>query len=160
MNKLPQVHTWFFESIRFESDATLFVELVEGVKSDKKELVQVDENTTLGPYFSVKVRENSRIVSVQFPDVFTYEVLDESFDIGDEKIKINGTYLSICSQSSYLDSIKDRTSIDETEVDFIHYLLWSEEFLVNIITKRKPIISQLEKEPNLKKERTTTYSAI
>lgn len=60
MDILSSAHTWFFDSLNFDVEGNLNVELVEGIKSNEKEIVEVDENTTLDPYHPVNVSGNKR----------------------------------------------------------------------------------------------------
>ena len=127
----------------------LIIEIVEGIKIIEKELVEVDKDTTLGPYHPVTVTEKSRIVFIQFPETMTYSVTNESYDIGDEKLEKEGKVLFKCSKSSYLEHITSSTSIKDLEEEFSHYLLWTEDYLINVVTNEKPIVKLLNKKPNL-----------
>jgi len=160
MEILSSAHTWFFDSIHFDLEGTLNIELVEGIKSNEKELVEVDENTTLGPYHPVNVSEKSKMVSIQFPETMTYSVTNESYDIGDEKLEKEGKVLFKCSKSNYLEHIASSTSIKDLEEEFSHYLVWTEDYLINVVTNEKPIVKLLNKKPNINIERTSTYAAI
>jgi len=59
--------------------------------------------------------------------------------------------------SIYLETIVKNTTITETEENLIHYHLWAEDYLIDVISQEEPIIKLLMKNPNLNIERNSTY---
>ena len=159
MNILSSAQTWFFDSLALDVEGNLNISLIEGIKAVEREFVEIDENNRLGPYYPVNVTARSRIIQIQFKDIMTYSTTRESYDIGDERLVKDGNFLFKCSESTYLKNVLSSTSINELEKSFCHYLLWTEDFLINIITNVDPIVQLSNKKPNLQVERTSTYVA-
>jgi len=159
MSILKSADTWFFEKASFGLDGSLVIEIVEGIQSEEKELVEIDDNNSLGPYYPVKVTENSSIVAVKFSGVLTYSTTNESYDIGDDQLIKKGKYLFECTNSRYLNNIKNSTSIDGLAENYKHYFLWTEDYLIDVIATESPIIEKLNKSADMSIERTITYNA-
>ncbi len=45
---IPKVDTWFFEKVEFHHPSVLSIKLVEGVKSNEREMVLSDTDTPMG----------------------------------------------------------------------------------------------------------------
>jgi hypothetical protein len=159
MDLLDSAHTWFLDSITFYAYGELCVELVEGIKGSKKEPVKVNDTVTMGPYFPVRVSESSRVISILFRNVLIYEVQNKSLDVGDEKLEKGRRNLSRCSNSGYLEYVKNGTSLSYSSESYLHFFLWTEDYLIKIISEDEPTVVQLKRKPNLEIERTETYAA-
>lgn len=131
---LDTAHTWFMDSIAQEPSGALMVRLVEGIKGEERQFVEVGE-TALGPYFPVRVEAGSRCVEVSFPNAHAFFVCNESFDKSDPALKKKGEgrFLYVADASSF------RTS--------------------SALSSDPPVISLMSHKPDLAIERTYTWSA-
>ena len=157
---LDSAHTWFFESSSHELGGALVVRLVEGIKAPERQHVDVGE-TTLGPYFPVRVEPHSRCVEVRFENAVTFLVVNESYDTKDpEMIRGVGRFLFVATSSSFRKFTVERTLLTQLcEEPYEEYLLWCEDRLFRILATATPKITLLEEPPNLSLERTETWSA-
>ncbi len=157
---LDEAHTWFFDGLSHSLDGSLNIELVEGIKADKREIVYFESTAPMGSFYSVQVLPKSKCVQVKFQNTHLFFVHNESYDVGNDELESDEGVLKKVSASSFLSFIKAHTGISSIiEDDFDSYLLWTQDRLFHIASSCPPNISFVDRSPDLSKERVITWSA-
>lgn len=143
-----------------ELDGTLLVRLVEGIKGNERQFIEMGE-TKLGPYFPVQVDATSRCAEVRFSNAFAFFVYDESYDTSDPELKKDtGRFLFIAGSSSFKKLIEATTTVAQIhQQPYQEFLLGCEDRLFHVLSSEVPSVTFLNKQPNLAVERTNTWSA-
>lgn len=158
---LDTAHTWFLDSIAQEPSGALMVRLVEGIKGEERQFVEVGE-TALGPYIPVQVEAESRFVEIRFPDAHAFFVFNESFNKSDPALKKegDGRFLFVADASSFRAFVESRTLVAQLMVEpYQDYVLWCEDRVLHVLSSEAPVVSLLSHKPDLALERTRTWSA-
>lgn len=154
------VATWFFESLSHQYPDKLVIKLVEGIKSKEREMVEIHTGQSLGPYFSVKVLEESRCIFVEFDGVLSYQVVSES--ISAPQIKRESTMFDSpvekCSSLEYQKYIESDSIIKSVnEGEYSSYFIWCEDQTFFVISTQSPKITWSDEKPDLSIERYATW---
>lgn len=158
---LDTAHTWFLESITHDLSGALVVRLVEGLRGEVGQLVEVGE-TSLGLCFPVGVETESRRIEIRFPDAHAFFVFNESFNKPDPVLKKagDGRFLFVAEASSFRAFVESRTSVAQLiEEPYQDYLLWCEDRVLHVLSSAPPVVSLQSDKPDLTIERTRTWSA-
>ena len=127
---LDNAATWFFESIEHVYPTSLRIRLVEGIKGDEREMVEVTNDQSIGPYFPVKVTEKSRCIDVICNSVLSYQLVDESYAAPQTDFKperIQGP-LHECQNIEYLTYLEKDTLISSLRKnEYTTYFIWTED---------------------------------
>jgi hypothetical protein len=158
---LETAHTWLLDSITHDLSGALVVRLVEGLRGEVSEFVEVGE-TSLGPCFPVRVEAESRRVEIRFPDAPAFFVFNESFNKPDPALKKegDGRFLFVADASSFRAFVESRTLVAQLIVDpYQDYVLWCEDRVLHVLSSVPPVVSLLSDKPDPGIERTHTWSA-
>ena len=156
------VDTWFFESLTQSYPDSLSIILAEGVKADTPKLVEVSKETALGPYFPVRVENRSICIEITFQEVFSYQVIDESYSAPQSEFESTAFLGPIkkCSKLYYLDYLEKDSILSQTmEGEYSAYYIWTEDQTFFVISGKDPEITIHDQKANLSIERTATYFA-
>lgn len=160
-NLLDTAHTWLLDSIAHDLSGALVVRLVEGLRGEVGQLVEVGD-TSLGLCFPVRVEtEKSRRVEIRFPNAHAFFVFNESFDKSDPALKRegNGRFLFVADASSFRTFVESRTSVAQLiEESYQDYVLWCEDRVLHVLSSDPPVVSLQSDKPDLAIERTLTWS--
>ncbi|WP_217874206.1 hypothetical protein [Pseudoalteromonas shioyasakiensis] len=157
---IPKVDTWFFEKVEFHHPSVLSIKLVEGVKSNEREMVLSDTDTPIGPYFPVKVLETSRCLRVIFNEVVSFHIIDESYSSPTEKLDITHEFGPVrkCNGLEYQKYVQADSIVDQTGPDEIFgYYIWTEDQTVFILATADPEVLISDEKSNTSVERGDTY---
>ncbi|MDM4768551.1 hypothetical protein [Pelomonas sp. SE-A7] len=157
---LDAASTWFFDSATQSLDGTLEGCIVEGIKGEERQYVEVGE-TRLGPYFPVAVEPTSKCVQVLFPDARAFFVYDESFHQADPELrKKDGRTLFEAEFSSFRGFAASGTAIEKLIDSAVsEFVLCCEDRIIHVLSTAAPRVHLLNKQPDLSVERTQTWSA-
>jgi len=157
---LDSAHTWFLESVSHQASGALVVHLIEGIKGEVRQFVEVGE-TRLGPYFPVKVEAQSRSVQVAFASALAFFVYNESYDTRDPELVAGpGRFLFKAETSSFRKFAEDRTTVAQSHQGQYHeFLLCCEDRVFQVLAAEEPEVLLLQEAPDLTLERTSTWSA-
>lgn len=157
---LDESRTWFFDGLTHGLDGSLSIDLVEGIKATEPEMVDFGTGTPMGPYYSIKVLRQSKCARVQFPDSYLFFVYNESFDVGNDELEADEGVIKKVACSSFISFIQAHTGITSIKgVDFETYLLWTEDRLFHVASSGQPIVTLIDRVPDLAVGRTNTWSA-
>lgn len=157
---IPKVDTWFFEKLEFHYPDILSVKLVEGIKSDESEMVLSDTENPIGPYFPVRVLEQSCCIRVAFKDVVSFHVIDESYSPPTEKLDVISEIGPVrkCNGLSYKKYVQSDSIVDQTGQDELFgYYIWTEDQTIFVLSTVDPEVLISDEQPNTKMERSNTY---
>ena len=155
---LDTAHTWFFERAFHAYLDELTLDLVEGVKSQERELVEAPDRQ-LGPYFPVRVLPESRCVTVRFAKVLAYQAVNESYGAPRTDIACDEGRLRECSALEYLSYLRKDTLIDDLMRDrYRAFMLWTED-QVFFVVAADAVVELSSRTPNLTIMRYGSYSA-
>lgn len=161
-NLLDTAHTWLLDSIAHDLSGALVVRLVEGLRGEVGQLVEVGE-TSRGLCFPVRVEtEKSRRVEIRFPDAHAFFVFNESFNKSDPALKKegDGRFLFVAEASSFRAFVESRTLVAQLiEEPYQDYVLWCEDRVLHMLSSDPPVVSLQSDKPDLAIERTRTWSA-
>jgi hypothetical protein len=157
---LASAAAWFFVHSSHQLSGALVVRLVEGVKGEQRELVQVGE-ASLGPYFSIRVQPTSRVAEVRFAKALAFCVYDESYDARDPQLVAGPRgFLFVADASSFRSFAESATGITTIhEKPFLEYVLCCEDRIYHVLCEEPPSVAQVEEAPDLSLERTDTWHA-
>ena len=136
---IESVSTWFFESLTQKCPDEISVILVEGIKSDSAEMIEIDEENSLGPYYPVKVLNTSICLEITFCDVLSYQVVNESYSAPQTDIESTGLAGPIrkCTKLEYLQYLESDSLISQTrEGDYFAYYIWTEDQAFFVIASK------------------------
>lgn len=159
---IESVATWFFESLTQKYPDELSIILVEGIKSANPEMVEIDAENSLGPYYPVKVLSNSACIEINFSEVLSYQVVNESYSAPQTEMKSADLLGPIqkCSKLEYLQYLESDSLITQTrEGEYSSYYIWTEDQAFFVIASKEPGVKSLTKSPDLTIERAKTYFA-
>lgn len=148
---LDTAQTWLLDSIAHDRSGALVVRLVEGLKGEVEQFVEVGE-TSLGPCFPVRFEAESRCVEVRFPDAHAFFVFSESFDKSDPALKRKGEgrFLYVADASSFRTFVESRTSVAQLTVEpYQDYVLWCEDRVLHVLSSDAPVVSLMNHKPDL-----------
>lgn len=157
---IPKVDTWFFEKLEFHYPDILSIKLVEGIKSNEKEMVLSDTENPIGPYFPVRVVETSSCIRVTFKDVVSFHVIDESYSSPTEKLEVIEVIGPVrkCSGLAYKKYVQSDSIVNQTGPDELFgYYTWTEDQTVFVLSSSKPEVLLSDEQPNINLERCNTY---
>lgn len=158
---IPQVDTWFFETLEFDFPDILSVKIVEGIKSESKEYVEVG-GEKLGPYFPVIVTGSSRVLRIIFRGVLSFQVVNESLSCPQSEIKESQGLgpVKICSTMEYKKYVQLDSVIEQTNAgDYGCFYLWTEDQTLFVLAKEEPSMCASDEKPSLDLGRGSTYFA-
>ncbi len=159
MNTLPVV-TWFFESLSHQYPDKLILKLVEGIKSKERQMVEIESGKSLGPYYSVNVLQESRCIAIEFENVLSYQVVNDS--ISAPQSKRESTLLEVpvekCSVLEYQKYIESDSLIQSIyEGEYSSYFIWSEDQTFFVVSMQDPVVTWVTEKANLSIERHATW---
>lgn len=157
---IPKVDTWFFEKLEFHYPDILSVMLVEGIKSDEREMVLSDTENPLGPYFPVRVSEKSCCIRLAFKEVVSFHVIDESYSSPTEDLDVISEIGPVrkCNGLAYKKYVQSDSIVDQTGPDEVFgYYIWTEDQTVFVLSTVDPEVLISDERPNTKIERCNTY---
>jgi len=158
---LDDARTWFFDGLTHGLDGALIIDLVEGIKAEEPETVDFGTGTPMGNYYSIKVLPNSKCARVEFQDSLLFFAYNESFDVGNDELEADEGALKRVSSSSFLSFIQAHTGIASVRgEDFESYLLWTEDRLFHVASSGAPVVTIVDRVPDMAVERTNTWSAL
>jgi hypothetical protein len=159
---LNSIDTWFFESLSQSYPDKLSIILVEGIKADTPELVEVDEKTSVGPYFPVRVEGCSLCIEIIFEEVFSYQVVNESYSAPQSDFESDAFLGPVkkCSKLQYLTYLESDSILSQTRAgEYGSYYIWTEDQTFFVISGKAPEIKTHDQKANTSIERTATYFA-
>lgn len=155
---LDSAHTWFFERATHTYLDDVAFELVEGIKSQQREYVEV-EGKKLGPYFRVQVLPQSRCVTVRFSKVLAYQAISESYGAPRVDSVCDKGTLRECSALEYLTYLRKDSLIDDLMKDrYRSFMLWTED-QVFFVVALDVVVEPASRQPDLTIRRYSSYSA-
>lgn len=157
---LDSAHTWFFECAVHQYPDTLEVQLVEGLKGQTAERVEIADGKSLGPFFPVGVHGNSRSASVIFRDVLAYQLINESLGSSQTDVKSDEGVLRKCTDLEYLKYLQTDSLIEQLyEGKYTAYFIWTEDQIVYVVCQEEPEVTVGAREPDLGIQRHRIYTA-
>ena len=157
---IPKVDTWFFEKLEFHYPDILSIKLVEGIKSDEREMVLADTDNPIGPYFPVRVMERSSCIRVTFRDVVSFHVIDESYSSPAEKLDVIDSIGPVrkCKELAYKKYVQSDGIVNQTGPDELFaYYIWTEDQTVFVLSTVEPEVLISDEQPNTKLDCCNTY---
>ena len=131
--------SWTVASLAYADDLRLV--LVEGIRSDKPEDVQIGD-VALTDLHAVEITEESRRVEVRFARVVAWQVVDESYTNWDESEERDDTgFLVALSKSAYLKFVDEHHGwYKDMAGPAVHYRLWTEDEVIDVIAHEEPVM--------------------
>lgn len=156
---LDTAHSWFLENYRQNADGSLIITVVEGIRSPNKQPVTI-VNKYIGDFYSVEVKEHSRVAQIKFNSVEVLLTYDESYDVGDKKLECDDScFIRKVKHSTFREFANETCFYFDSEINKSQeYLVLNEDQLFQVFSEDEPSIEWHDIPPNMDIERTETWS--
>lgn len=138
---LDTAHSLLLESIQY-SDERLKIDFLELFRNSTPENVQITNEVRIDNVHSIEPNENSRKFIVQFEEILTWQVVDESAYCFDEnEILDSNGFLKVVSNSDYMQYVQKQFGWYEKVIGKTqHFRIWAENRIVDIVSTMEPQI--------------------
>jgi len=133
---------WFLERLDYKG-ALLLVEVAEGIVSSIPENVSIDDAGTIDGARPIEVTDQSRRVRVEFTNVLTYQVTDESYAVpaSGKTEGVDGQILCRHTSSEYLEHVRKNSLIKHLADDPVHHYSFNlADDIIEVITTAEPSV--------------------
>lgn len=157
---LDSATTWFVECENFRHPGMLTIRMVEGSRTGERESVDV-AGTSIGPYDIVAVTETSRVVEIDFDEVWTWDCSREGRERPPEGNRIGySDYLQEIPDDDFDHLIREEMmQFDWKEYRLRRWFVWTEDSVSYVVSRREPVVRLTERAPDLTIERSRTFFA-
>jgi len=141
-NILAEADWWFLDKLDFKG-AHLMLEVTEGIVASVSQDVSIDDTGTIEGARPIEVTDRSRRVRIEFSNVLTYQVTDESYaEPASGKIdEVAGRILCQHTGSEYLEYVQQNSLIKHLVDDPVqHYSLNLADDIIDVITTANPSV--------------------
>ena len=141
-NILAEADWWFLEKLDFK-EAHLMLEVTEGIVASVSQDVSIDDTGTIEGARPIEVTDRSRRIRIEFSNVLTYQVTDESYakPASGKMEEVAGRILCQHTGSEYLKYVQQNSLIKHLVDDPVqHYSLNLADDIIDVITTTKPSI--------------------
>lgn len=138
---LNTAHSLILESIQYNDDG-LKIELLELFRNSIPENIQITNEVILNDVHAIEPNQNSRKFVIQFEEILTWQVVDESADCYNEKETIGSNgFFRIVTNSEYMRYVqKEYGWYEEIIGKTQHFRIWSENRIIDIVSTIEPKI--------------------
>jgi hypothetical protein len=137
---LDESDYWFLNQLNYV-DALLSLKIAEGIVSFSNKNVKLDGLTTIQNCNPIEITDQSRRVQIKFPNVYAYQVTDESYWVGENHHGVGKHILCMHRDSEYLKHVMANSIIRECSDDPVrHYSLALADDIIDVITTSEPSI--------------------
>lgn len=138
---LNTAHSLILESIQYNDDG-LKIELLELFRNSIPENIQITNEVILNDVHAIEPNQNSRKFVIQFEEILTWQVVDESADCYNEKETIDSNgFFRIVTNSEYMRYVqKEYGWYEEIIGKTQHFRIWSENRIIDIVSTIEPKI--------------------
>lgn len=156
---LDTAHSLFLENYKQNPDGSLVISVVEGIRTQNKQAVTIADKY-IGDFFSVEVKESSRVAQIKFNSVEILLTYNESYDSGDKNLEFDDTsFIRKVTQSTFREFANQTCFYFESEGGkFDEYVVFTEDQVFQIFSKDAPFIEWLDCPPNMDIERTKMWT--
>ena len=141
-NILAEADWWFLDKLDFKG-AHLMLEVTEGIAASVSQDVSIDDIGTIEGTRPIEVTDRSRRIRIEFSNVLTYQVTDESYaQPASGKIEeVAGRILCQHTGSEYLEYVQQNSLIKHLVDDPVqHYSLNLADDIIDVITTANPSV--------------------
>ena len=141
-NILAEADWWFLDKLDFKG-AHLMLEVTEGIVASASQDVSIDDIGTIEGTRPIEVTDRSRRIRIEFSNVLTYQVTDESYaQPASGKIEeVAGRILCQHTGSEYLEYVQQNSLIKHLVDDPLqHYSLNLADDIIDVITTANPSV--------------------
>ena len=141
-NILAEADWWFLDKLDFKG-AHLMLEVTEGIVASASQDVSIDDIGTIEGTRPIEVTDRSRRIRIEFSNVLTYQVTDESYaQPASGKIEeVAGRILCQHTGSEYLEYVQQNSLIKHLVDDPVqHYSLNLADDIIDVITTANPSV--------------------
>lgn len=138
---LNTAHSLILESIQYNDDG-LKIELLELFRNSIPENIQITNEVILNDVHAIEPNQNSRKFVIQFEEILTWQVVDESADCYNEKETIDSNgFFRIVTNSEYMRYVQKECGWYEEIIGKTqHFRIWSENRIIDIVSTIEPKI--------------------
>jgi|TARA_B110000438_G_C15389759_1_gene468495 hypothetical protein len=141
-NILAEADWWFLEKLDFK-EAHLMLEVTEGIVASVSQDVSIDDTGTIEGARPIEVTDRSRRIRIEFSNVLTYQVTDESYakPASGKMEEVAGRILCQHTGSEYLEYVQQNSLIKHLVDDPVqHYSLNLADDIIDVITTANPSV--------------------
>ena len=141
-NILAEADWWFLDKLDFKG-AHLMLEVTEGIAASVSQDVSIDDIGTIEGTRPIEVTDRSRRIRIEFSNVLTYQVTDESYaqPASGEMEEVAGRILCKHTGSEYLEYVQQNSLIKHLVDDPVqHYSLNLADDIIDVITTANPSV--------------------
>ncbi|MDC0218483.1 hypothetical protein OAL58_00665 [Verrucomicrobia bacterium] len=141
-NILAEADWWFLDKLDFKG-AHLMLEVTEGIVASASQDVSIDDIGTIEGTRPIEVTDRSRRIRIEFSNVLTYQVTDESYaQPASGKIEeVAGRILCEHTGSEYLEYVQQNSLIKHLVDDPLqHYSLNLADDIIDVISTANPSV--------------------
>ena len=141
-NILAEADWWFLDKLDFKG-AHLMLEVTEGIVASASQDVSIDDIGTIEGTRPIEVTDRSRRIRIEFSNVLTYQVTDESYaqPPSGKMEEVAGRILCQHTGSEYLKYVQQNSLIKHLVEDPVqHYSLNLADDIIDVITTANPSV--------------------
>jgi hypothetical protein len=156
---LDAAYTWFFERAVHHYLDTLEVHLVEGIRGEQPEHLEMEQGKSIGPLHRVRVQAESRCATITFKAVLAYQTINESLGAPRAPITSDAGVIRRCTDLEYVRYLQSDSLLEQLyEGTYVLYLVWTEDQVLLVICQEEPEITLGGRTPDLSIPRHDTYA--
>lgn len=144
---LDEARMWQLHAVLYQDELRLiltemFVGEADATRTDPNPAVQ----KLLRDSRPIETQDDSRMMSVRFPQSITWQVVDESFTTWDDnEERDDKSVLQVLTRSKYLDYVNAnhgwyRDILGEAK----HYRVWTSDEVVDVVSCEEPVVEPWE----------------
>ena len=123
------------------ADRELRVIVAEGFQAAEPADITIGGHVIKDTY-AIDTSEKSRLVEIRFSEPIAWQLVDESFTVGDDyEVREDGFALQVLSRSKYLDYVRANHGwFEDMRGPAKHYRVWTENEVVDVIACVPPTL--------------------